>query len=153
EGIVLRLAAARGLDIPPDFEAVPLASAPAFASAAESRDTIVAMRSRGELSESIARILGEAPGRRFALFPVAHGDHIMALLYADSQERQVDTSGLELLAAMAGAPVAPGRQADLVEQADLVQIDVAKPAPESQDRTRQALRLRAQRFARLQVAQ
>src|SRR5579885_625009 len=44
---------------------VPLASAPAFAGAVDTRDTLVALRAKTELSEPIAAAVGEEPGRKF----------------------------------------------------------------------------------------
>src|SRR5580700_9966825 len=52
----LHLETTRNFD---DADAVPLDDAPAFAAAVETRDTLVAMRSSGELSDAIARYVGE----------------------------------------------------------------------------------------------
>ena len=54
---------ARGLETTAPA-AVPLASAPAFASVAETKDTVVALRTSGELSEQIASLVGESPESR-----------------------------------------------------------------------------------------
>jgi hypothetical protein len=104
--------------------AVPLEDAPAFATAVETRDTLVAIRSGRELSEPILAYLGEGaePGSgKCYLFPVLTRQDVPAVLYADSGE--VDVDALELLAATAGAvlnssPVAPP-----------VQTERATPAP------------------------
>jgi len=125
---------------------VPLDLAPAFRSAVESRDTVVAMRTSGEMSAPIAASLGEAAQDRFYLFPVTASGRLMALLYADA-EGAVQSEALELLASVAGALV-ENRQGGASEALPgLVNIAEAIGSPEDQD-----LHLRAQRFARVQVA-
>jgi len=153
-GPALRLAA--GLGIPPGarIDNTPLASAPAFAGAVESRDTIVALRTRGELSGPIAEVLGEAVEERAYLFPICGRDRVAAVLYADSE---VDASALELLATFASA-VLEGQSA-APERSGLVTIGGdARPAASTSSwasltKDEQELHLRAQRFARVQVAE
>jgi hypothetical protein len=118
--------------------AIPLDSAPAFLSAAQSRDTVVALRSRSEMSEPVARWAGEDCARKFYVIPVAGKERVAALLYADAPEHDIDTSGLELLGAMAGAVI----ESLTFSRPALVNIQGD-----------QDLRLKAQRFARNQVAE
>lgn len=113
-----------------------LASAGAFASAVESKDTVIALRTRGELSESIANLVGEAPGQRFHLFPLSTRDRVAAVLYADSDEPSVETSALELIASIGGAVL------------DGLRTDLSQISGPDQD-----LGVRAQRFARVQAAE
>ena len=120
------------------MQARALDSAPAFRSAAQSKDTVVALRTKSEMSEPIARWAGEDTTRKFYLFPIASKNRIVALLYADSTEHNVETNGLELLAAMAGAVI----ESRTFSQPSLVNIQ-----PD------QDLQLKAQRFARNQVAE
>lgn len=101
-GQSLRLQAARGIQAPESVEDIKLATAPAFRSAAESKDTIVAMRTSGELSAPVAALVGEAAGQRFSLFPITARERVAAILYADATGRKVEASALELLAAIAG---------------------------------------------------
>lgn len=82
---------------------VPLVEAAAFLSAAESRDSVVAVASRRELSQPIAEMIGEGPDRRFSLFPLYTTERVAAILYADSPSGKVDSSALELLANFGGA--------------------------------------------------
>ncbi len=138
-------------------DGVLLASAPAFASAVETKDTVVAMRTKGEMSEAIASRIGEAESQRFYLFPIVAREGIAAVLYADADDRKLDTNALELLATVTGA-VMEIREPASEQRADLVTISGIgqKPAisawfslsPEEQD-----LHSRAQRFARVQVAE
>jgi hypothetical protein len=130
---------------------IALDAAPAFAAVMETRDTLVVMRRRSELSGPVADLLGDAPDEHNAkcyLFPVVARQDIPAVLYADSAE--IDVDALELLVAVAGAvlasrPTAPARLAS-VDQ--LVTIS----AP-SQKAEIPGLNLRAQRLARVQVAE
>ncbi len=148
---------------------VSLDDAPAFAAAAETRDTLVAMRSSGELSGPIATYLGEgsrSDDGKVHLFPVVAGPDVPAILYADSGD--VDVDALELLVATAGAVLEPrrGANAPVVAAAvpssasgdGLVNITVPSQKPEilswfSLSRGDRDLHLRAQRFARVQVAE
>jgi hypothetical protein len=152
----LHLEAARGA-VAAKVDDVPLESAPAFANAVESKDTVIAMRTKGELSPRIASWTGEAESWRSYIFPVASRGQVLGLLYADADQRSVESSALELLAMAAGAfaaehaPPAP-------KQPELVNI----PAPAQKNgtvawtsltREQQELHQRAQRFARVQVAE
>lgn len=143
---------------------IPLASAPAFASAVESKDTLIAIRTSGELSQPIADLTGEAPDRRFSLFPLSTRNRIAAILYADGyadgdEETPVDSGALEVLAAF-GATVIDGLTADTTRQpAHLLNIfGVEPPATRlttwfNLSREDQDQHLRAQRFARVQIAE
>ena len=134
----LELAAARDIPGVDQLLATPLDSAPAFRSAAQSKDTVVALRTKSEMSEPIARWAGEDTARKFYLFPIAAKDRLVALLYADATEHNIETNGLEILATVAGA-VIEGRT---FSSPTLVSI-----------RQDQDLHLKAQRFARNQVAE
>jgi len=138
-----------------EMQNVPLNSAPAFANAFESKDTVIAMRTRGEMSDSIASLLGEAEGRKFYLFPVVTRERVAAILYADAEDRPVESGALELLATVAGA-VLESRSA-ISNQSNLVNIADSGNKPKvsswfSLSREEQELHLKAQRFARVHVA-
>lgn len=90
------------------------------------------------MSEPVARWAGEDCGRKFYVIPVAGKERVAALLYADATEHNIDTNGLELLGAMAGAVI----ESRTFSRPTLVNIQ-----PD------QDLRLKAQRFARNQVAE
>ena len=154
-GRALRFAAARNIDGEAPPYGVPLETAPAFAAAVDTRDTLVAMRSAGEMSEPLAAYLGESDGK-FYVIPIATRDAVLALLYADAPAGNVDSHALELLAAVAGA-VRDSRPAPSASGAVLVNIAAPQQKPEilswfslsHQDRE---LHLKAQRFARVQMA-
>jgi hypothetical protein len=156
-GPSLRLQSSRGIQADAKIDNTPLESAPAFAGVVDSRDTIVALRTRGELSDAIAEALGEAPEQRFYLFPIIARDRVAAILYTDSESHDAETDALELLATYAsavleGQPEAPDRSKLVTIAADL------QPAPTvaswfSLSKEEQERHLRAQRFARVQVAE
>jgi hypothetical protein len=159
----LRFEAARNIDGPGPVEEVGLDAAPAFGTAVETRDTLVAMRTGSELSELLAAFLGHSPDQgsaRCCLFPIVTRQGVPAVLYADSAE--VDVDALELLVATAGAvlesrPAAPARPAPVASVDGLVTITAPSQKPEilswfSLSHEDRELHLRAQRFARVQVA-
>ncbi|HEX5227991.1 MAG TPA: hypothetical protein VFW44_09785, partial [Bryobacteraceae bacterium] len=152
---------------------VPLDEAPAFASAIETRDPLVAIRSASELSPPIARYVsdlddsaedsGEA---KCHLFPVVARHDVPAILYCDSGD--IDVDAIELLVAMAGAVLIPQPVEKVVKTPRQAPVDglititaVSGPPVEkpeilswfSLSRDDKELHLRAQRFARVQVAQ
>jgi hypothetical protein len=138
---------------------VPLASAPAFASAVESRDTVVAMRSRGELSEAVSTLVGESPVHRSSLFPLTTRDRVPAVLYADSDEDNLEPAALEMLCSIAAAVLEGVAANSRPASGQLISIfgagtESARPTSWfALSRDQQNLHLRAQRFARVQVAE
>jgi len=130
-------------------EALPLRSAPAFASAVESKDTVIAMRIAGEMSPAVAALVGEDESQKFYIFPVTARGRVTALLYADAGDGAVDSNALELLTTVAGA-VLDSRPPAADLSSDLVHIAENKPGPSAEDRE---LHSQAQRFARVQVAE
>ena len=157
-GSALRLLATRGISSDAKIDNTPLESAPAFAGVVESRDPIVALRTPGELSEAIADVFGDAAGetpeQRFYLFPITSRDRVAAVLYADTA---VEPSAIELVASFASAVL--DAQSASPDRSKLVSIATGgqRPASISQwpslGKDEQELHLRAQRFARVQVAE
>ncbi len=151
----IELRGARGFESQPQFK-VALDSAPAFRSAVDSRDTVVALRTPGELGEPVAQLAGPAIGR-CTLFPLGLRDRVAAVLYADSADGNIDTAVLETLAGF-GALVLEGlKQAGARKPGQSLQIigtltstTMLAPSPKRQD---QDLHLRAQRCARVRVAE
>lgn len=162
---------------------VEVASAPAFQNVTESRDTVFAMATPGELSEPVAALLPAGPEegveRRLSLIPVLVGQsekkpHVAAILMADGAagalEAPPDVNALELVSAIAGlsldARQAAQRAATVVTAsapiAGLIPLGEAaapmKPAGSPPDwgslsKEDQELHARAQRFARVRVAE
>jgi hypothetical protein len=133
---------------------IPLSSAAALAGAVESRDPVIAATTPPEVPEHLANLLGHPPDGRVSIFPVVVRARVPALLYAWGS---VQGPALELLTQVAAAawtampePLAPAPAPELVT------IQPAPPQPASawdllplED---QRIHLRAQRFARVQVA-
>ncbi len=155
---------------------ITLDSAPAFATCVETRDTLVAMRTSSELSGPLEAYLSasvDTGNAKCYLFPVLTRQDVPAVLYVDSGE--VDVDALDLLVAMAAAvlnsqpaaktaPVVPmdGLVTIAAPASPLLQTPQSQAAPAqkpeilswfSLSREDRELHLRAQRFARVQVAE
>lgn len=138
-------------------QSVALAAAPAFASVAGGNDPLVVIRSAGELGEVVAAALEASGEGRAYLFPLLNRQHVLAVLYAESAAGPVDVDGLELLASIGSRTLE-----SMVREkpsGGLVTIAEAEPASGEQasvpalPREEQELHARAQRFARVQVAE
>jgi hypothetical protein len=165
----LHFEASRNIDGPGLSDDVALESAPAFVTAVETRDTLVAMRSSSELSELLAAFLAQNQDQetRCCLFPIVTRQGVPAVLYADSTE--VDVDALELLVATAGAVIETRPAPANPPPAEaLVTISAVTPSAHSNNAPAQKpeilswfslshgdreLHLRAQRFAGVQVAE
>jgi hypothetical protein len=134
--------------------AIPLAEAPALAAAVESREPVVTDTAPASVSAPLATYLEHPADGRASVFPVASRDGVVALAYAWGA---VEGSPIEMLAEVAGAVWSIPRPAP----ANLVAIAPAEPpavpepvsAWESLSAEEQSLHLRAQRFARVRVAE
>lgn len=167
--------ATAGLHLPKTPEnAVPLAHAPAFRNVVESADAVISMASPGELSAELSEALGGGEDKRICLLPVLTGQRegrrkVSAVLYIESGEEPVDLNLLEVITALAGPALdalhASG--AAQPERAPVIPILPATPlpapaaaaaAPEAPEwsalpREEQELHAKAQRFARVRVAE
>jgi hypothetical protein len=159
----LKFEGARGAQLPPsgDIAEVPIASAPAFAGAVESKDTVVSMGSSRELSQTLVSVLGDASDRRVYLFPVVVRQQTVAVLYAEPDGDYVDVSALELLVSLASSSIETTETVTVRHPGgDLVRIGgteqpkpAAKPSWADLSKPEQETHLRAERFARTQIAQ
>jgi hypothetical protein len=143
EGRTLRGMDARGFENREALSGaeIPLDDAPAFATAIETREPVVAAVCAAELSAAVAAAAGETEGARGCLFPVIARDRAAAILYCD--EDGIDRNGIEALATAAGAALEARpepRPAETAEWAELSEAD-------------RQIHLRAQRFARVRVAE
>jgi len=139
--------------------------AAAFAGAIESREPVVALCSAMEVSPAVVGAFAHAPGDKAHLFPLTVDQATVGMLYAAGT---VESAALELLA-QAAAAVMEARQRKWDRppglspsglSPDLVRIEPASAAPASPapdwDELSAAdrhLHLRAQRFARVKVAE
>jgi hypothetical protein len=164
EGSMARLGKIRGVEeeeLPARFE-IPLAVAPALAGAMETRDPVVAAAVPGEISSALVELLGHSPDLRVSILPITLGDRVPGILYAWGN---VEESALELLAQVAAAAWAALEGPRPGSAPPLVNIAAAAGAPSGSTSSKppdswdalspeeQQIHLRAQRFARVQVAQ
>jgi hypothetical protein len=132
---------------------IALRGAPAIAEAVRSRDPVTAANTQGEVSQELAGRSADCASERVFLYPVTVGDRVPALLCAWGE---VQGSVMELLAEIAGAALCalPGR-GDLLRIAP-APLNGANAEPSAWDALsseEQQLHLRAQRSARVQVAE
>jgi hypothetical protein len=135
---------------------VALDQAPAFAGALETNDPVLAACSPSELSESLCTAFGPPASDRVHLFPVVSGNKTVAVLYAEIAPAQADANALELVASVAGAvwEVRSGTGGkSLVAIQGVRSSEAAMPSWADLPADEQELHLRAQRFARVQVAE
>jgi hypothetical protein len=159
----VRLESIRGVDtetLPAHLE-VPLASVPALAGALETLDPVRAAAVAAEVSSALVELLGHVAGECVSIFPLVtrEPDAVPAVLYCWGE---VDESALELLAQSAAAEWSALATSPPGPAQPLVSIATAStPSPneaaayswESLSQEEQAVHLRAQRFARVQVSQ
>jgi hypothetical protein len=138
---------------------IALASAAALAGAVESRDTVVAEAAPNEVSQAMVELAGHGAGDRASIFPLLVRGRVAALLYAWGS---VQVAAVELLAQVAAgawsalAAAAPPGLVEIAAAAAATPAPAPVPAPgstwDSLTPAEQQLHLRAQRFARVQVA-
>jgi hypothetical protein len=133
----LWIVSARSLRPLPGGDEIPLTDAPALAAAIDSRDTVVTLATPSELSSAIA-VLFDAVS--CAILPVLVRERAAAVLVAAGEH--MDVNGLEAMASLAGATL--GR---------LARTAPPLPAGELLPEDEQGLHLRAQRLARVRVAE
>jgi hypothetical protein len=151
----------------------PRAESPAMASVLEMQDTVIAMRTASELSLPLVQLLGEDAAQRVGLFPVWLGRasrdrHVIAILYAESSGAPLDVNVLEALTSAAGAvqecrvlaaklttASRPGGLMNIAPAAAAAAAAPAAPDPEWAVLSveQQEAHLKAQRFARVRVAE
>ncbi|MEZ5352021.1 MAG: hypothetical protein R2762_05240 [Bryobacteraceae bacterium] len=177
QGEALRLERS-SFDAPP--VEIPFGRAPALAEAVRSREPVVAAATPGEISPELVDAGGPECGPRVFLFPIFGAGKTVALLYAEGSADVVNVDALELLSSLASAvwearaqaataatlaATAGGAQkATSPEPAGassaangLVAIQAAvepvRPSWSDLPANEQDLHLKAQRFARVQVAE
>jgi hypothetical protein len=150
---------------------IPLSGVPAFGSAAQSLDTVIAMALPGEISETLVTALAMEDGGKLAILPVVterggKERHASALLVIPGHEPPANLAALELLTSIAGLALdvrqmskklsQPGVGAQMLGIAPnaepkmpvSVVPDVAKLPLDEQE-----MHARAQRFARVKIAE
>lgn len=155
EGDILRLRGQVNLELPETLS-FPLASAGAFESVRATKDAVTALRTSAEVGDALSTPSG---GDRACLFPVANGTRLTAVLFASSDE-ETDLNALELISGLAASILERQSNAALHSQiSPLPQPPAAAsqaarlPAWADLDPKQRQLHLRAQRFARVTVAE
>ena len=143
-----------------DLPEVSLDAAPAFAAAVASGDTVVAVCTHGEISEPISRYFGESADQKVYLFPLVTRERVVGVLYAEGGRRPVEGNALELLCSVAAAVLECHLASETRRPSNVVSIAAAPaadggaaPSWAALSGEEQELHLRAQRFARVRVAE
>jgi hypothetical protein len=129
---------------------IPLASAAALAGAVESRDPVIAATTGAEVSGEMAGLAACGAQDRASIFPLVVENRVPALLYAWGD---VQGAALELFAQAAAAAWIEPAAAQLELVTIAAPAPVAAPAAPEFSSGEERLHLRAQRFARVQVAE
>jgi len=139
---------------------VALADAPAFAQAVETQETVVAMRSAGEFSQVVAAELGADEEARAHVVPLCGRQRVLGAIYADGDAEHMDANAIEMFAAIAASALDGLLARSLTRPGALVSISAhgagaasAAPAWDALSKPDQEMHSRAQRFARVQVAE
>jgi hypothetical protein len=144
---------------------IPLSAAPALASAVETRDPVIAVTSAGEVSARLISIASHAADGRAHIYPLVVEDRVPVLLYCWGS---VNGAELELLAQVSASvwdslvvpePVPEPAQPEPPQLITIAAVPAQTPTPAPANSwaalpvEEQAIHLRAQRFARVQVAE
>jgi hypothetical protein len=140
------------LDLPADFS-FPLSSAAAFASAVETKDPVVALRSPSEVG---AQLSVGSSRERAHIIPLANSGRVAAVLFAANGEH-TDANGLELIAGIASVVLERKSNADLhsqIGETPKTKTNLRELPPWADlSEEQRNLHTRAQRFARVSVAE
>ena len=127
---------------------IPLSAAPALAGAVESRDPVTTVTTAAEVSPALVSLAGHPPDGRASVFPLAVTGRVPVLLYCWGA---MQAAALEMLAQVAAAVW------DTLTVPEAPQLVAIAPAPASAwdalTAEDQAIHLRAQRFARVRIAE
>ncbi len=129
-------------ELPADRPPVAAQAAPAIAAAIESGGAVITLASAAEISEAVAHLLEPANAIKCAIVPVISGERTEAVLIAAGEP--LDVNGLEAIAVFAGTAL------ERRERRSRIPGEQSDP---SLTREEEALRLQAQRFARVRTAE
>jgi len=175
----LVLRAQRNLNLPAGYS-FPVATSGAFASAIDSKDPVIALRTASEVTEPLS---SPQPDERAHLVPVLNENRVVAIIFAANRD-YIDVNALELIAGMGSlvlerranaglhAQIIPASAAGQGTASALLsepqngfdQPDTAKAQSRGRSETRlpawtdlspehRALHIQAQRFSRVKVAE
>jgi hypothetical protein len=127
--------------------------AAAFAGAIESREPVVALCSAAEISATLLSLFDHAADDKVHLFPLTIDGATPGILYAVGT---VESAALELLAQSAATVLEAHQKPARAAAPDVLHIEPAPPTASAWDSLSpedRRLHLRAQRYARVQVAE
>lgn len=140
---------------------IPVEQAPALHNAKQSGEPLVAMRLESEFSRELLEQMGEALDEKIRVFPVMSRNAVRALLVLEAGTRQFEANAVEVLTISAGHKWNIGKET--AEPAQLIAIQgsgTQEPKAKDSKQTwfqlspqEQEIHLRAQRYARVQVAE
>lgn len=140
---------------------IPVEQAPALHNAKQSGEPLVAMRLASEFSRELLEQMGEARDEKLRVFPVVSRNGVRALLLIEAGEKPFLASAVEILTITAGHKWTVGKET--AEPAQLITIQGSgTPEPKAKEPGQnwfqlspqeQEIHLRAQRYARVQVAE
>ena len=129
--------------------AIPFTEAPAFKTAVDTGETVVAIRRAEELSAPVADVF-QTPGLKNSfLFPMNSEGHALAILYAEG--KVVDVGALELLMSLAAAS-AKRRTGGLLGASASYSLSPSGSGWNELSREDRNLHLKAQRSAKVRTA-
>ncbi len=136
----------------------PVKEAAAFAEVVELREPVVAICSAAEVSRVLISLFGHVADDRAHLFPLLVAENTVGVLYASGA---VESPGLELLAQTAGTILEAQQPAARPAAPDLVRIELPPVAPSQKPEPAwnflppadRSIHVKAQRFARVQIAE
>ena len=138
---------------------IPVERAPALHNAKQSGEPLVAMRLESEFSSEILGYLGEAADEKIRVFPVISRGLVKALILVEAGAKPFHAGSIEILTMTAGHRWVASKE--VAEPAQLIAIQ-GNQEPKPKETTQnwfqlspqeQEVHLRAQRFARVQVAE
>lgn len=139
---------------------IPVEQAPALHGAKLSGEPFVALRLDSEFSGEILGYLGEPADEKVRVFPVMSRGLVKALVLVEAGAKPFHAGSVEILTMMAGHRYAAGKEQ--AEPAQLIAIQGSQEIAKPKENTRnwfqlspheQEIHLRAQRFARVQIAE
>ncbi len=133
---------------------IELRVAPALATAIESRDVVVAQRTPGEISPDVAFLTGESEQERVHLYPILARGRCASLILAELADDEGAHSAMEMLTVAAGLSLG-ARAAGSISTGLVPMTGSAGAAADwsAMSEAEQEMHRRAQRFARVQVAE
>jgi hypothetical protein len=133
---------------------IPLSAAPALAGAVESRDPVIAVTTGAEVSAGLITLASHPEDGRAHIFPLVVRERVPALLYCWGT---VQGATLEMLAQVGAAVWDLLAVPETPQLVTIAAAPVPAPAPPTAGNTvparDEAIHLRAQRFARVRVAE